>query len=190
MVAKTKWNTTRGGNQFSKPRGGRLEQMISWMSLSGEMKVTRREFSNADFWWCHCHHPRVRHWPGEAEAHFHSKLMTTRNIDLFKNICWRAGETVSDMLTLVLECDPQCPHKNLGMVRHVCNPSGGEVETGDSLGLLHQSSSFYLLTLSKKVRWMAVEYVCPSMISGLYRICLMNKWFNSNETYFFFKKKK
>lgn len=87
MAAKTKWNTTRGGNQFSKPRGGRLEQMISWMSLSGEMKVIRGEFSNADFRWCPCHHPRVRHWPGEAEVHFHSKLMTTQNIDLFKNIC-------------------------------------------------------------------------------------------------------
>lgn len=45
------------------------------------------EFSNADFWCCLYHHPRVGHWPGEAEAHIHSKLMTTRNIDLFRNIC-------------------------------------------------------------------------------------------------------
>lgn len=77
----------KGGNQFSKPRGGGLEQMISWMSLSREMKVDQGEFSNADFWCCLYHHPRVGHWPGEAEAHIHSKLMTTRNIDLFRNIC-------------------------------------------------------------------------------------------------------
>lgn len=64
---------------------------------------------------------------------------------------------MSDMLTLVLECDPQSSQKNLGMVGHGCNPSGGEVETGESMGLLHQSPYFYLLTLSKKVRRMAVE---------------------------------
>lgn len=35
-VAKSKWNKTRGVNQFSKLRGRTQEQMISWKSWSSE----------------------------------------------------------------------------------------------------------------------------------------------------------